>query len=88
MDERKPKTELLIGLFLLGCVLFNYPILTLFNQRVTLFGIPLLYLYLFSVWSILIFATMLITRIRTTASRSDASSSRDTPDPVDRHPQC
>ena len=88
MNERKPKTELLIGLFLLGCVLFNYPILTLFNQRVTVFGIPLLYLYLFSVWSILIIATMLITKIRASAARPHAPGSRDAPDPVDRSPLC
>lgn len=44
----------LVALFLLGCVLFNYPILSLFNSAVLVLGIPLFYLYLFSVWAVLI----------------------------------
>jgi hypothetical protein len=44
----------LVGLFLLGCLLFNYPLLALFNTRATLLGIPLLYAYLFSAWALLI----------------------------------
>ena len=61
MDAPKSKSQLLMGLFLLGCVLFNYPILTLFNRRIAVFGIPLLYLYLFLAWTVIIVAIMLIT---------------------------
>jgi len=43
-----------IGLFLLGCFLFCYPVLTIFNLPYRLFGIPLLFFYLFAVWSLLI----------------------------------
>jgi hypothetical protein len=32
-------------------VLFNYPILSLFNQAGSLFGIPLLYVYIFAAWA-------------------------------------
>jgi hypothetical protein len=74
-----------MGLFLLGCVLFNYPILTLFNLRVALFGIPLLYLYLFAVWTVIILAIMLITRVRAETVRSDISRVNPTT-PVDRNP--
>jgi hypothetical protein len=42
------------GLFLLGCVLFNYPVLFLFNHPVRVLGIPLLYLYLFAAWAALV----------------------------------
>jgi hypothetical protein len=69
MHQPKSKSGLLMGLFLLGCVLFNYPILTLFNQRVALFGIPLLYLYLFAVWTAIIVALMLITKVRDKPAR-------------------
>jgi hypothetical protein len=48
------KGERLVGLFLLGCLLFNFPLLALFNVRATLFGIPLLYAYLFAAWGLLI----------------------------------
>lgn len=40
----------LIALFLLGMILFNYPILSLFNRDILLFGIPVLYLFLFFLW--------------------------------------
>ena len=40
----------LIALFLLGGVLFNFPLLSIFNRAETLFGIPLLYIYIFSTW--------------------------------------
>jgi len=43
-----------VALFLLGCLLFNYPLLALFNVRGTVLGIPLLYAYLFSAWAMLI----------------------------------
>jgi hypothetical protein len=44
----------LVALFLLGCLLFNYPLLALFNVRASVFGIPLLYAYLFAAWALLI----------------------------------
>ena len=37
-------------MFLLGCVLFNYPLLALFNRPTDVFGIPLLYAFLFGGW--------------------------------------
>lgn len=44
----------LAAVFLLGCVLLNYPILFLFNRPGSIFGIPLLYLYIFGAWAFLI----------------------------------
>lgn len=44
----------LATVFLLGCVLFNYPLIALFNKPGELFDIPLLYLYLFGAWALLI----------------------------------
>jgi hypothetical protein len=44
----------LVAVFLLGCVLLNYPILFLFNRPSAILGIPLLYLYIFGAWSFLI----------------------------------
>jgi hypothetical protein len=39
---------------MLGALLFNYPILALFNQPSLVFGIPLLYAYIFAAWVALI----------------------------------
>ena len=44
----------LVALFVLGCLLLSYPLLSLFNTGGTLWGIPLLYIYLFGVWAALI----------------------------------
>jgi hypothetical protein len=39
---------------MLGLLLFNYPILTIFNVSGTIFGVPMLYAYLFAAWAGLI----------------------------------
>lgn len=44
----------LIALGCLGFLLFNYPLLALFNDGRTLGGIPVLYAYLFIAWAIII----------------------------------
>ncbi len=44
----------LAAVFLLGCMLFNYPLIALFNTPAKLFDIPLLYLYIFAAWMLLI----------------------------------
>lgn len=54
MNKQNVKGERLVALFMLGNVLFNYPLLALFNQPVVLGGIPLLYLYVFGAWTLLI----------------------------------
>ena len=54
----------MFALFLLGFLLFNYPILSLFNLNAFLFGIPLLYFYMFAVWTVLIVIIVFVTRPR------------------------
>ena len=54
MDRKGMTGQRLAAVFLLGCVLLNYPLLFLFNRPVRLFGIPLLYLYVFAAWAGLI----------------------------------
>jgi hypothetical protein len=46
--------ERLAGLFLLGCLLFNFPLLGLFNVSYTVLGVPVVYAYLFGAWALLI----------------------------------
>ena len=40
--------------FLLGLVVFNPPLLSVFSREVAVAGIPLLYVYLFAAWAALI----------------------------------
>ena len=48
------RRQRVVALFLLGCLLFNYPLLYLFNSNSQIFGIPLLYAYIFAAWALLI----------------------------------
>ena len=50
----------LIAVFLLGCLLLNYPLLYLFNVSQQIFGIPVLYVYTFAAWALLIGLTAVI----------------------------
>jgi hypothetical protein len=53
-----------VGLFFLGCFLFAYPVLTLFNLDARLFGIPLFFFYIFFAWSVLIVFIIVCGKIR------------------------
>jgi hypothetical protein len=61
----------LIGLFLLGVLLFNFPLLYLFNRPALYLGIPVLYFYLFAVWLMIIFLILLISRYKSDKSLPD-----------------
>ena len=52
--KRSRRGQRLIALACLGGLLLNYPLLSLFNTTRTLWGLPLLYAYLFVVWALLI----------------------------------
>ena len=54
MHEYERKGQRLIALFILGCVLFNYPVLSLFNIAGEAFGVPVLYAYIFAAWALLV----------------------------------
>ena len=53
MSEEK-KAQRFVALCMLGMLLFNFPILALFNVPGTLFGVPALYAYIFMAWAALI----------------------------------
>jgi len=59
MTPDRLKNRRLAGVFLLGWVLFNYPVLSLFNRHTTLLGIPLIYAYVFGAWALVIVLIML-----------------------------
>mgnify|MGYP000507152590 FL=1 len=52
----------LIALFLLGYVMLNNPLLSLFNLPTLVWGVPLLFGYIFGVWLVLILLILLIFR--------------------------
>ena len=48
------KGQRLVALCLLGCLLLNYPLVSLFAGTTQVFGVPLLYAYVFFAWALLI----------------------------------
>jgi len=52
--SEESKGQRFVALCMLGMVLFNFPVLALFNVGGTLFGVPVLYAYLFMAWAALI----------------------------------
>ncbi len=54
MPRSPIKLQRLVAVFLLGMLMLNYPLLPLFNERGTLFGVPALYAYIFIAWGVLI----------------------------------
>ena len=69
------KYKRLVALFLLGFILLNYPILSLVNFDILVFGFPLLYIYIFGIWGLLIFLSALVTS-RTKENLENSSKSR------------
>jgi hypothetical protein len=74
MTEERRQRDRLIGLFVLGVVLLNPPILSLFGGA-TVFGWPLLYVYLFAVWAGLIATVAVVVERR--GRRPDAAEPDD-----------
>jgi len=49
-------SQRLVALFFAGCMLLNFPLLSLWNPDATLFGVPLFVAGLFVLWALLIAA--------------------------------
>ena len=54
MIHPERKGQRLVAICLRGALLFNFPVLALFNVPGAVFGVPLLYAYIFLAWAALI----------------------------------
>ena len=54
MQRKKLLSHRLVAAFLLGCVLFNYPVLAVFDRIGMLGGLPSTFVWLMSAWVLLI----------------------------------
>jgi hypothetical protein len=54
MSEFESKGQRFVALCMFGMLLFNYPILALFNVSGSVLGVPVLYAYIFIAWAALI----------------------------------
>ncbi len=62
MNDKSRYKDLAVLLPWLGLFLFTPPVLFLFRPSVTLAGVPLLPIYLFFTWLVLIFASRQLTK--------------------------
>ncbi len=76
MSLKDKKNKNLVGLFLLGCVLFNYPLLSLFNLKAMIFGVPLIFFYVFTGWALLILLAAIATKTRRRKSSKPSAKNR------------
>lgn len=70
MNKSDSKGERSIALFLLGILLFNPPVLSIFGVDVAFGGVPLLYIYLFLAWAAFILLMGLISELGSERRRS------------------
>ena len=77
MTPKARKNKRLVGLFLLGCILFNYPLLSLFNLKAMILGVPLLFFYIFTAWALLILLAAIATKVRWRLPRNPRSKQGD-----------
>ena len=54
MSDLESRGQRFVALCMLGVLLFNYPVLALFNASGVVFGVPVLYAYIFGAWAGLI----------------------------------
>ena len=89
MISENIKNKRLFCLFLLGWLIFNYPIISLFNHELFIFGIPILFVFLFFAWILIIIAMVFITRIHPKTHHKKAHEPKpDFPYTSDQGPPC
>lgn len=59
--RRSRFSEGIVVLFIAAWLALNYPLLAIFDRAALLFGIPVLFLYLFIIWLVIIISKMLLT---------------------------
>lgn len=64
MNRFMIRGQQLVAIFLVGCLLFNYPVLSWFSYDGMLWGIPVLFIYMFTSWTIVIGLMILIIEIK------------------------
>lgn len=79
MARRHRREHAALALPVLGAIAIVPPLLSVFNRPVTFAGIPLVAIYFFSLWIVLIAATAFLSgRMRNTADSSGSRPADDT----------
>ncbi len=67
--------ERLVALFLLAVLLLNPPLLLIFDTSISVAQVPILYLYLFAVWALLIGLLAVVTECTPLGNHEEPQSS-------------
>ena len=74
MPRSGRRNERMTFLFVAGLLVFNPPLLLMFDTTESIFGLPVLYAYLFLSWAFLIGLAALSMEGQTTADEDDIAS--------------
>ena len=69
-----------MAVVLVGLLALTYPLLDLFNRAVLIFGVPLLYVYLFCAWALLIGAVAVVLDGKAAGDTSERDAPSDSGD--------
>ncbi len=73
----KRKGERLISLLIVGTMLLNFPLLSVFSKTHLCMGFPVLFLYLFLIWGLIIGAMVFVLHDRPGRSSDQADTRKD-----------
>ena len=76
MNSPARTAEVTIALFLFGLLAFNPPLLSIFDRDALVLGMPLLYVYLFCAWGLVI---ALIARSAAASGKAPGTARRPAP---------
>ena len=79
MNDSEIAGERLVALFLLGILMLTPPLMLIFDRSAAISGIPVLYLYLFVAWAVLIALLAFATELSNPQREGDPGAT--TPDP-------
>lgn len=74
MPEPVRRGERLLGLLIWGLMFLNFPLLSIFSVSAFFWGIPVLYIYLFSVWFLILAVTAFVMRGSSTLTEKSSDS--------------
>lgn len=74
MQRTTLTVQRLAAVFLFGLILFNYPVLALFDKAASFLGVPLVFAYLFAAWAVII---LLLVSIVERGERGERSERRE-----------
>ncbi|MEZ4616711.1 MAG: hypothetical protein R2867_14585 [Caldilineaceae bacterium] len=64
MGRQSLTGQRLVAIFLIGTLILNYPLLSIFSTQGLIWGIPMLYVYLFLSWFTIIAAMAMMIELR------------------------